>query len=94
MDHVHILCRYLLLFANIGDAKAVVARSAAVVDPEGNSGKSQLKAIVLTREHKAIYPQERARIQKVPIVCYHDFPFLLYMSMLSLSYSLSIVEVC
>ncbi|XVF50624.1 hypothetical protein PTKIN_Ptkin04bG0116600 [Pterospermum kingtungense] len=46
--------------ANIGDAKAVVARSA-----DGSDKASPLKAIVLTREHKAIYPQERARIQKV-----------------------------
>lgn len=44
--------------ANIGDAKAVVARSSDV------DGISSLKAIVLTREHKAIYPQERARILK------------------------------
>ncbi|XP_051114693.1 probable protein phosphatase 2C 8 isoform X2 [Andrographis paniculata] len=44
--------------ANIGDAKAVVARSSAA------DGSNPLKAIVLTREHKAIYPQERARIQK------------------------------
>ncbi|KAG9449011.1 hypothetical protein H6P81_008976 [Aristolochia fimbriata] len=47
--------------ANIGDAKAVLARS-AVVDRDGTS--SSLKAIVMTREHKAIYPRERARIQK------------------------------
>ncbi|XP_022738402.1 probable protein phosphatase 2C 8 isoform X2 [Durio zibethinus] len=45
--------------ANIGDAKAVVARSADASDKS-----SPLKGIVLTREHKAIYPQERARIQK------------------------------
>ncbi|KAJ0106149.1 hypothetical protein Patl1_19736 [Pistacia atlantica] len=51
--------------ANVGDAKAVVARS--VVDGSQNhtDGLSSLKAIVVTREHKAIYPQERARIQKV-----------------------------
>ncbi|XP_031248202.1 probable protein phosphatase 2C 8 [Pistacia vera] len=50
--------------ANVGDAKAVVARS--VVDGSQNhtDGLSSLKAIVVTREHKAIYPQERARIQK------------------------------
>ncbi|KAI5660238.1 hypothetical protein M9H77_29031 [Catharanthus roseus] len=48
--------------ANVGDAKAVVARS-AVADGSQN-GSSGLKSIVLTREHKAIYPQERARIQK------------------------------
>ncbi|XP_047944886.1 probable protein phosphatase 2C 8 isoform X1 [Salvia hispanica] len=51
--------------ANIGDAKAVVARS-SVVDGSQSclDGSNPLKAIVLTREHKAIYPQERARIQK------------------------------
>ncbi|KAK6921251.1 PPM-type phosphatase-like domain [Dillenia turbinata] len=48
--------------ANIGDAKAVVARS--VTGDVVQEGSSQLKAIVLTREHKAIYPQERTRIQK------------------------------
>lgn len=51
--------------ANVGDAKAVVARSltADKLSDNPNGGRS-LKAIVLTREHKAIYPQERARIQK------------------------------
>ncbi|CAK9140709.1 unnamed protein product [Ilex paraguariensis] len=51
--------------ANIGDAKAVVARSSM---PDSlhiiSDGLRTVKAIVLTREHKAIYPQERARIQK------------------------------
>ncbi|KAI4350971.1 hypothetical protein L6164_005373 [Bauhinia variegata] len=51
--------------ANVGDAKAVLARSTL---PDGSQNPSDvvhsLKAIVLTREHKAIYPQERARIQK------------------------------
>ena len=51
--------------ANIGDAKAVVARSSKINELNDSSGCSPLKAIVLTREHKAIYPQERARIQKV-----------------------------
>lgn len=37
----------------------MLARSSTV------DGESPIKAIVLTREHKAIYPQERARIQKV-----------------------------
>ncbi|KAH9802167.1 putative protein phosphatase 2C 8 [Citrus sinensis] len=51
--------------ANIGDAKAVVARS-SIVDGSNNhlDELSSLKAIVVTRVHKAIYPQERARIQK------------------------------
>ncbi|XP_072990738.1 probable protein phosphatase 2C 67 [Typha latifolia] len=56
----------MVIVANIGDAKAVLARSSStggsqvVRDEAGCS----LKAIVLTREHKAIYPQERSRIQK------------------------------
>ncbi|KAL4374984.1 hypothetical protein AHAS_Ahas05G0236400 [Arachis hypogaea] len=51
--------------ANIGDAKAVLARSAISDGSQGNSdGAHALKAIVLTREHKPIFPQERARIQK------------------------------
>lgn len=51
--------------ANVGDAKAVVARLSTVNGLSNQSdGVSSLKAIVLTREHKAIYPQERARIQK------------------------------
>ncbi|XP_057952719.1 probable protein phosphatase 2C 8 isoform X4 [Malania oleifera] len=51
--------------ANIGDAKAVVAQlpNADGLWKHEDHVKS-LKAIVLTREHKAIYPQERARIQK------------------------------
>uniref|UniRef100_A0A0E0LZQ1 protein-serine/threonine phosphatase n=1 Tax=Oryza punctata TaxID=4537 RepID=A0A0E0LZQ1_ORYPU len=54
-----------VVVANAGDAKAVLARSTST-DGEGavDDTKSQLKAIVLTREHKAIFPQERARIQK------------------------------
>ncbi|XP_020218085.1 probable protein phosphatase 2C 8 isoform X1 [Cajanus cajan] len=49
--------------ANIGDAKAVLARS---TDGSRNhsDGVQVLKAIVLTREHKPIFPLERARIQK------------------------------
>ncbi|KAL5751280.1 hypothetical protein ACOSP7_025883 [Xanthoceras sorbifolium] len=51
--------------ANIGDAKAVVAQSSVADGSQNNlEGLSSLKAIVVTREHKAIYPQERARIQK------------------------------
>ncbi|KNA12185.1 hypothetical protein SOVF_128370 [Spinacia oleracea] len=50
--------------ANIGDAKAVVARFTSTSDQNDSNGFIPLKAIVLTREHKAIYPQERARIQK------------------------------
>ncbi|XP_058087110.1 probable protein phosphatase 2C 8 isoform X2 [Magnolia sinica] len=51
----------LVLVANVGDAKAVLARSSTV---NGDGTNCQLKSIVITREHKAIYPQERARIQK------------------------------
>ncbi|KAI3976616.1 hypothetical protein MKX01_008474 [Papaver californicum] len=51
--------------ANIGDAKAVVARSSSVNDSQNHlDGANPLKAIVLTREHKAIYPQECTRILK------------------------------
>ncbi|KAM5570492.1 putative protein phosphatase 2C 8 [Rosa sericea] len=51
--------------ANIGDAKAVVGRSSPVEGLQNGSNEARfLKAIVLTREHKAIYAQERARIQK------------------------------
>ncbi|KAK9278471.1 hypothetical protein L1049_028037 [Liquidambar formosana] len=57
------LSRFSLL--TVGDAKAVVARSSTANGSQNHlDGVSPLKAIVLTREHKAIYPQERARIQK------------------------------
>uniref|UniRef100_A0A1J3JBK5 PPM-type phosphatase domain-containing protein n=1 Tax=Noccaea caerulescens TaxID=107243 RepID=A0A1J3JBK5_NOCCA len=54
-----------VFIANIGDAKAVLARS-STTDELGNHAEAcnPLKAILLTREHKAIYPQERSRIQK------------------------------
>ncbi|KAK4409565.1 putative protein phosphatase 2C 67 [Sesamum angolense] len=55
----------VVFVANIGDAKAVVARSSPTDGSQSGPERSNpLKAIVLTREHKAIYPQERARIQK------------------------------
>ncbi|CAA6665451.1 unnamed protein product [Spirodela intermedia] len=50
----------MVLVANIGDAKAVLARSSRADGPDD----APLKAIVITREHKAIFPNERARIQK------------------------------
>ncbi|KAK6795715.1 hypothetical protein RDI58_009170 [Solanum bulbocastanum] len=51
--------------ANIGDAKAILARSSPTDGLNNTSdGSTPIKTIVLTREHKAIYPQERARIQK------------------------------
>ncbi|XP_010459413.2 PREDICTED: probable protein phosphatase 2C 8, partial [Camelina sativa] len=54
-----------VFIANIGDAKAVLARSATTNESESHTEVCiPLKAIVLTREHKAIYPQERSRIQK------------------------------
>lgn len=44
----------------------MVARSSVADASQNNQEElSLLKAIVVTREHKAIYPQERARIQKV-----------------------------
>ncbi|PNY10619.1 putative protein phosphatase 2C 8-like protein [Trifolium pratense] len=47
------------------DAKAVLARATLSDGSQDNSdGVPALKAIVLTREHKPIFPQERARIQK------------------------------
>ncbi|KAF3342014.1 hypothetical protein FCM35_KLT00652 [Carex littledalei] len=49
-----------VVVANIGDAKAVLARASTT-----NEGETTLKSIILTREHKAIFPQERTRIQKV-----------------------------
>ncbi|XP_020577426.1 probable protein phosphatase 2C 67 [Phalaenopsis equestris] len=59
-DGATAVCAWILgqtvLVANIGDAKAVLARAI--------SDDTDLKSIVLTREHKAFYPQERARIQK------------------------------
>ncbi|KAL0916892.1 hypothetical protein M5K25_014443 [Dendrobium thyrsiflorum] len=62
-DGATAVCAWVLeqtvLVANIGDAKAVLARATS-----DGTHDTDLKAIVLTREHKAIYPQERARIQK------------------------------
>ncbi|CAN1856455.1 Probable protein phosphatase 2C 8 [Linum perenne] len=56
---------HTVFVANIGDAKAVLGRSSTTDGTQNSSDRtSQLKAIVLTREHKAIYPQERSRIQK------------------------------
>lgn len=45
--------------ANVGDAKCVLGR---ISNKEGSKG--QLKALMLTKEHLAIYPKERARIEK------------------------------
>ncbi|XP_010924512.1 probable protein phosphatase 2C 67 [Elaeis guineensis] len=70
LDGATAVCIWILgqtvLVANIGDAKAILARSASADESLSlsNESRSPLKAIVMTREHKAIYPQERARIQK------------------------------
>uniref|UniRef100_A0A383VFM2 PPM-type phosphatase domain-containing protein n=1 Tax=Tetradesmus obliquus TaxID=3088 RepID=A0A383VFM2_TETOB len=49
------------LVANVGDAKCVLAR---IAEKAGSSSSSSLRALVLTKDHLAIYPGERARIQK------------------------------
>ncbi|KAL2612044.1 hypothetical protein R1flu_023736 [Riccia fluitans] len=63
----------MVFVANVGDAKAVLARVSPKSDGEGIIGDKTgsdvdqllpLKGVVVTREHKAIYPQERTRIQK------------------------------
>ncbi|KAJ3683422.1 hypothetical protein LUZ60_013649 [Juncus effusus] len=53
--------REFVIIANIGDAKAVLARNSISTSKEA---EITLKAIVLTREHKAIFPEERSRIEK------------------------------
>eukprot|EP00897_Mesotaenium_endlicherianum_P004216 jgi/Mesen1/3822/ME000207S02833 len=63
--------------ANLGDAKGVLARSCASDEGSDGRGATQaqaqarapaealpLKGLVVTRDHIAIYPQERARIEK------------------------------
>ncbi|XP_038679100.1 probable protein phosphatase 2C 8 isoform X2 [Tripterygium wilfordii] len=68
LDGATAVCVWVLgrkvFIANIGDAKAVLARSFASDGLNHSDGASPLKAIVLTREHKAIFPQERTRILK------------------------------
>ncbi|XP_008787672.2 probable protein phosphatase 2C 67 [Phoenix dactylifera] len=70
LDGATAVCVWILgqtvLVANIGDAKSILARSSSADGSLSlsNESRSTLKAIVMTREHKAIYPQERARIQK------------------------------
>lgn len=82
---VYFIFEKKVVVANAGDAKAVLARSTSA-DGEGavDDAKSQLKAIVLTREHKAIFPQERARIQKVTCCftfnIYFSFPAKFHLS--------------
>eukprot|EP00238_Polyblepharides_amylifera_P003771 CAMPEP_0196584024 /NCGR_PEP_ID=MMETSP1081-20130531/45507_1 /TAXON_ID=36882 /ORGANISM="Pyramimonas amylifera, Strain CCMP720" /LENGTH=301 /DNA_ID=CAMNT_0041905097 /DNA_START=174 /DNA_END=1076 /DNA_ORIENTATION=+ len=48
--------------ANVGDAKAVLARAAG--PSSAGQGSFALKALTLTKEHKAIFAPERARIEK------------------------------
>eukprot|EP00877_Chromochloris_zofingiensis_P010412 jgi/Chrzof1/5624/Cz16g09110.t1 len=48
-----------VLVANVGDAKCVLARRSDKGDSKG-----QLRAVTLTKDHLAIYPAERARIEK------------------------------
>mmetsp|Transcript_34318 Transcript_34318/g.97214 ORF Transcript_34318/g.97214 Transcript_34318/m.97214 type:complete len:330 (+) Transcript_34318:176-1165(+) len=45
-----------VVVANVGDVKAVLARQ--------QDQQAALKAVTVTKEHKAIYPAERARIEK------------------------------
>ncbi|KAG5010382.1 hypothetical protein JHK82_019028 [Glycine max] len=54
-----------VVVANIGDAKVVLARSTNGYQNLPDGVQTQLKAIVLTREHKPIFPLERACIEKV-----------------------------
>ena len=53
--------------ANLGDAKAVLARASTSsgVDKSITGDNQSLKGVVITKEHKAIFPLERARIEKV-----------------------------
>lgn len=82
-----------MFVANIGDAKAVVARSSVA---DGSENKiNPLKAIVLTREHKAIFPQERARIQKVSYCANGTlFYFILYGYIPDFSFSVVNIDIC
>ncbi|KAL3683245.1 hypothetical protein R1sor_001267 [Riccia sorocarpa] len=63
----------MVFVANVGDAKAVLARVTPKADGESIARDKTandvdrlilLKGVVVTREHKAIYPKERTRIQK------------------------------
>ncbi|GBG74145.1 hypothetical protein CBR_g17858 [Chara braunii] len=71
----------MVFVANVGDAKAVLARLPAKQLPtEGVSAdhtakpgdgipmeakkEERPKAVIVTREHKAIFPEERARVEK------------------------------
>lgn len=63
---------HMVFVANIGDAKAVLARASTHVMKEGfpkssdedKNSTQTLKGVTVTREHKAIFPLERARIEK------------------------------
>ncbi|XP_078431079.1 protein phosphatase 2C family protein isoform X2 [Wolffia australiana] len=56
----------MVFVANIGDAKAVLARLSLPKGPNEEKDETNftVKSIVITREHKAIFPSERVRIQK------------------------------
>ncbi|KAH1086187.1 hypothetical protein GLYMA_07G099700v4 [Glycine max] len=61
-----------VVVANIGDAKAVLARSTNGSQNHPDGVQTQLKAIVLTREHKPIFQLERARIEKAAFIAAVD----------------------
>eukprot|EP00250_Pteridium_aquilinum_P013042 c21095_g1_i1 orf=159-1022(+) len=79
-DGATAVCVWILgstvFIANVGDAKAVLARVANTGDkgeeksqscPNASKALAQgllLKGVTITREHKAIFPLERARIEK------------------------------
>ncbi|KAK6127687.1 hypothetical protein DH2020_038561 [Rehmannia glutinosa] len=96
-DGATAVCMWVLgqtvFVANIGDAKAVVARSAAADGSQGGSDSSKpLKAIVLTREHKAIYPQERARIQKPRKLMKKEKSLLLFSAFIWSEFAYAVVK--
>ncbi|KAH7316074.1 hypothetical protein KP509_21G077400 [Ceratopteris richardii] len=79
-DGATAVCVWILgntvFIANVGDAKAVLARAVNASDKgeeksQNEEGVSEtpaeglpLKGVTVTREHKAIFPSERARIEK------------------------------
>ncbi|KAI5067595.1 hypothetical protein GOP47_0018123 [Adiantum capillus-veneris] len=76
-DGATAVCVWILgntvFIANVGDARAVLARVANTDDKGEQKGNcaieipaqgETLKGVTITREHKAIFPLERARIEK------------------------------
>lgn len=51
------------IVANIGDAKCVLARRPQM-DAAAGSAQGALRAVVLTKDHLAMYPEERSRVEK------------------------------